>query len=185
MGIRLKRVFVRSEVEAFNEDLAREEEEQFKVMASALPGVPEDILRTAAASMARRVLPSPVPVHVAVESLHDQGAQNFSERLVRQAVEEGWMSLSRGNLIIHTGDGDEDVVYKIEEAPGVYCSHCGEKLDGGNEIAQAHITDTHRDEESPDPQNPSGYRVSNHYATTHVEGAPTAEGAVTQEEAVV
>jgi hypothetical protein len=52
----------------------------------------------------------------------------------------------------------------VLEVPGVYCCHCEQRLQGGNEIAQAHVSEHHTDEESPDAENPAGYRVSHAYA---------------------
>src|SRR5262245_58132058 len=90
--------------------------------------------------------------HVEVKHTGPFPEQNFSHRLVNTGIAEGWMTLSRGELLIHAGD--EDVVYTINRIPGRYCCHCGSSLAGEGE-ARAHVAAEHAGVASPDPQNPA------------------------------
>lgn len=87
--------------------------------------------------------------------------QNFSERLIQTAIAEGWCSLGQGQLTLHVMP--EDLVYTIERLPGVYCCHCGARLEAGDRAARAHVAQQHAGAASPDPANPSGYRRVNAY----------------------
>lgn len=98
--------------------------------------------------------------------------QNFSERLVRAGVAEGFMTLGQGKLILHTVEGQPDLEYKILRAPGWYCCHCGQSLENANaEFAPGvsygtqHVLTQHPEMESPDRENPSGYERLNGYET--------------------
>jgi hypothetical protein len=44
--------------------------------------------------------------------------QNFSDRLVKSAIAEGWMTLSKGKLILHCKP--QDLEYTINRTPGRY-----------------------------------------------------------------
>jgi hypothetical protein len=95
---------------------------------------------------------------VAVAHTGVDAAQNFSERLVNAAIAEGWMSISRGKLVLHAAS--EDLSYTVTRTPGVYCAHCGEKQESA-EAAKAHIAAAHADKKSPDASNPAGYEKLN------------------------
>lgn len=97
-------------------------------------------------------------VSVAHTGTHPE--QNFSDRLVAGAVAEGWMSLSRGKIIVHAQP--EDLVYTIKRGPGVYCCFTGKKLDGQVE-ARAHVAKNFAGKPSPDKSNPGGYEVLHAY----------------------
>jgi hypothetical protein len=86
--------------------------------------------------------------------------QNFSERLVRGAVKEGWMTLSKGKLVLHSMT--DDLSYAIKRGPGRFCSHCGCELDTDKD-AQAHVASVHAGAKSPDAQNPAGYEKVDGY----------------------
>jgi len=92
--------------------------------------------------------------------------QNFSSGLVDAGLREGWISLSKGKITLHTRP--EELIYTIDRTPGRYCCHCDEKLpdDATGEMARSHVAAEHEGEKSPDPQNPSGYCMLNHYACT-------------------
>lgn len=96
-----------------------------------------------------------------VKILRAGARQNFSTKIIEQGVAEGWLSLGQGKITIKAEGGD--VSYTIERAPGYYCCHCNEKLDDGTAGA-AHVSEEHKDAESPDPGNPAGYRRDSFYA---------------------
>jgi hypothetical protein len=98
-----------------------------------------------------------------VEHTGARPEQNFSGGLIEAGVSEGWMSLTKGKLILHVKP--EELVYTITRAPGRYCCHCGEKLpdDATGEMARAHLAEKHKQQKSPDPSNPAGYCMLNHY----------------------
>lgn len=89
--------------------------------------------------------------------------QHFSSGLIDAGVLEGWISLGQGKITLHTKP--ENLVYAMKRTPGRYCCHCNEKLpdDATGEAARSHVKLFHPGETSPDPQNPSGYCMLNHY----------------------
>ena len=91
-----------------------------------------------------------------------------SPRVFDKGFAEGWLSLADGQATIKTGPDDEDHVYAVLAAPGVFCCHCGAQLDAGNEVAQAHVASEHEGEESPDEANPAGYRQDNFFRLERV-----------------
>lgn len=99
--------------------------------------------------------------HVKVLSTGATKDQHFSPRFVMGAVMEGWAKLEPKQITLAVKP--KKLVYRILEHPGTFCCHCGKALDGGDKIAQAHIEALHVGEESPDAQNPAGYRVDNFY----------------------
>lgn len=52
--------------------------------------------------------------------------QNFSHRLVEQAIVEGWAILE-GNTLTLRGE-PEDLVYTVKRTPGYYCTSTGERI---------------------------------------------------------
>ena len=89
----------------------------------------------------------------------------FSIRMVDQAVTEGWMTLGRGRITIHTMSGD--VMWRIVRKPGAYCVHCGAAVGSGpagraGEVARRrlHTDGCCGDGGHPDDA-PAGYEVLN------------------------
>jgi len=91
--------------------------------------------------------------------------QSFSERLVNAAVAEGWMTLSKGQILVHAQDPvaqkPVDLAYKVLQRPGRYCLHCGIKLDDDatGSLARKHVAEKHSKAKSPDASNPAGYEM--------------------------
>ncbi len=110
----------------------------------------------------------PVVSHLVIQTGEVGKAQHFSPNLIEKGAAEGWLSLGGGKVVITTADHLDDAEFEILNPPGAYCCHCGEKLEGGNEIGAAHVAAEHEGEESPDPSNPSGYRVDNFYRCVRV-----------------
>lgn len=96
--------------------------------------------------------------HVKVESA--PRAQAFSPHFLTRSVEEGWLKWEGERLTI---DATPPTVYRIVRSPGVYCCHCGRKLEDGGGVALAHVENVHTAGESPDRENPAGYRIDNFY----------------------
>ena len=112
----------------------------------------------------------PLPVVSGVEILRAKGPHKFSPRFVEGGVMEGWLVLGRGMVTVHGSNGD--AVFRIVTQPGYYCSHCGAKLDGGSDgveqkkhLAEKHTGVDGKVTKSPDPDNPSGYRLDLFYFT--------------------
>ena len=99
-------------------------------------------------------------VVVGVKVKHAGDKQHFSPRIIERGVAEGWMSLERGVITIHSDEGD--VVYKIKAPPGYFCCHCLQPL-GGEASSRAHLADAHKGAKSPDAENPAGYRKNNYF----------------------
>lgn len=106
---------------------------------------------------------APTLAHVECRHTGTHAEQNFSRRLVEGAVSEGWMTLSRGKIILHTKP--DDLTYTIKRAPGHYCLHCGEKIDSDalGAGARKHVAEKHEGKPSPDKHWPAGYLVTNAY----------------------
>lgn len=100
------------------------------------------------------------PKVTGVKVLRAGALQRFSPDLIASAVEQGWMTLGAGKMVL-TGE-NETIVYRILRTPGVYCSHCGFKADD-SASAKVHVAALHADDLSPDPENPSGYAVIHFY----------------------
>src|SRR5690349_13848686 len=91
--------------------------------------------------------------------------QNFSTRLVKQAIEEGWMAIQDGKLILYSKP--ENLIYDIKRLPGRYSCFDGAKLpddeDDSGKLARAYLAEHYPNQPSPDPDNPSGYYKINAY----------------------
>lgn len=98
--------------------------------------------------------------HVDIIHTGIQQKQNFSTRLVAAALQEGWMKMKDGKIILKASP--EDLVYSIVKEPGYYCCHDGKKLDDAN-MAKSYVEQNFPEIPSPDPANPLGYMKINHY----------------------
>jgi len=115
---------------------------------------------------------NPPPVKcVRVEHTGVRPEQHFSVDLVDGGVRDGWISLSKGELTLHTVDEQDDLVYALKRTPGWYCCHCKQPLENANVVPEGskvslgtrHVQETHLGKESPDASNPSGYERLNYY----------------------
>jgi len=88
-----------------------------------------------------------------------EGAQNFSTRFVQNGQADGLVSVSDGQITLHT---QPELTFDIVRVPGYYCCYCNQPMSDGA-AARAHIAEEH-DGESPDSNNPAGYRKDNFYA---------------------
>lgn len=95
-----------------------------------------------------------------VEILRAGDTQNFSTRLVAGALQEGWMEMINGKIIVKSQP--ENLVYKIVKEPGYYCCHDGKKLEDAI-MAKNYVESNFSGVPSPDPNNPAGYMKINHY----------------------
>lgn len=93
--------------------------------------------------------------------------QHFSPRILERGMAEGWLSIADGELKIKTAPGKPDIRFAIREAPGIFCSHCGERMSSSPD-AQAHVAEAHAGADSPDESNPAGYRVDNFHRTERI-----------------
>jgi len=108
---------------------------------------------------------NPTVTHLTILEAPDVGgAHHFSPRLVERGIADGWLGVGGGEFTVKTAKGKADLVFKIVEPPGTFCAHCGERMSSSPD-ALAHIAAEHDGEDSPDAQNPSGYRVDNYYRT--------------------
>ncbi len=101
--------------------------------------------------------------HIEVVEANDE--ERVARGFVDRALAEGWATLDRGKLVLHTRP---KLTYRVVRTPGVYCCHCEAELDAGNQTARAHVTDCALGEPSPDPENPAGYRVTDIYELERV-----------------
>lgn len=109
-------------------------------------------------------LTNPLPVTgLDVKHTGTHPEQHFSRRLVDAGLREGWLSLRKGMLTLHTAQGDLD--YTVQRMPGLYCCHCDATLDDDptGEAGRAHVAAMHADTASPDASNPAGYLRTHAY----------------------
>jgi hypothetical protein len=117
--------------------------------------------------------------HVSVVHTGTAPEQNFSGRLVDAGLADGWLAISGTKLTIKTDAGP--LVYTIVHPPGYYCCHDGKPITLSQRARDERLRDpTHAKlaasearaylekngflgKPSPDPQNPAGYRVADHY----------------------
>lgn len=107
---------------------------------------------------------NPLPVKsVAIVHTGVDQKQNFSRRLIDAGVAEGWVTLSRGMITLHTEEAD--LAYTILHMPGRYCLHCEQHFptDPTGSESRRHLAVTHPGAESPDAQWPHGYKVLEGY----------------------
>lgn len=101
----------------------------------------------------------PVLDHIKVRRLSKR--QNFTQKFIDRAIREGFMSMIRGKIVLHDVDGD--LTFKIVRSPGHFCCHDNAPL-GGEKEARAYVAANFKGVESPDKNNPSGYRKDNFHA---------------------
>jgi len=111
------------------------------------------------------VLNPPPFEHIEIRHTGFHPEQNFSTKLVNAGLEEGWIAIEKGKLLLY-GD-PETLVYDITRGPGRYSCFDGSKLpddeaDKGT-LARAVLAERHPGQPSPDPQHPAGYYKLNHY----------------------
>jgi hypothetical protein len=91
--------------------------------------------------------------------------QNFSRQLIDTLVREGFCTLQRGKIILHTEEADLE--YTILYTPGQYvCCHDGYVIADGTargDAQRAYIEKWFPGVPSPDKSNPAGYRLVNGY----------------------
>lgn len=112
------------------------------------------------------VLLNPQPFsHIEIKHTGLHPEQNFSTRLVGAGIEEGWISVQDGKLIVHAEP--EPLVYDIVAAPGRYSCFDGEKLPDDPEdkgtLARQALAHQYPGMTSPDPDHPAGYYKINYY----------------------
>jgi hypothetical protein len=81
--------------------------------------------------------------------------QKLTQPLINQLILEGLCSINRDTITIHTEP--EELRYKVIAIPGYYCCFDNAKLADQFE-ARKYIAENFAEQESPDPQNPAGYR---------------------------
>jgi len=94
-----------------------------------------------------------------VKVLTSSEVQKFSTGFVEKQTASGLVSIGDGKITLKTVP---PLSYKIVRGPGMYCCHCDAPLDDRPE-ALLHLKASHDGLESPDKQNPSGYRVDHFY----------------------
>lgn len=120
------------------------------------------------------VIPQIVPPMVGIELLSAPPKQKFDEKKIKDYIAAGWLKKTETHFIIVHSEGETH--YRIVRKPGRYSCFTGEKLPdddflpGGGinpgptgALARAHIAKHHAGEESPDPENPSGYYCTRSY----------------------
>ena len=103
--------------------------------------------------------------HVEIKHTGLHPEQHFSTGLVDAGIEEGWISVQDGQLILHAAPAA--LVYDILRVPGRYSCYDGAKLPDDPEdkgtLARAYLAEHHPGATSPDPDNPAGYYKINYY----------------------
>ena len=86
--------------------------------------------------------------------------QKFTQRTLDKGFAEGWLSIGDGKITIKSSPSD--VVYKIVAKPGLYCCFDNEPLDD-EKSAREYVNQQYAAQESPDRNNPAGYRKDKFY----------------------
>ena len=71
------------------------------------------------------------------------------------------MSMVKGNIVLHAKP--KDLTFKILLSPGYFCCHDNKSL-GGEQECRDYVAANFKGVESPDKENPSGYRKDNFHA---------------------
>lgn len=103
--------------------------------------------------------------HVQVRRLTK--TQKFTQRVLDKGFIEGFISIGNGQIIIKSQP--DDIVYNIIRRPGYYCCHDDCLLED-EQAAKKYVSDNYAGAESPDSNNPAGYRKDNFYFCELVEG---------------
>lgn len=98
--------------------------------------------------------------HIEVKRLPKDGKQRITRKMVDRGLEEGFISLIKGNIIFHTVP---ELIFKVIHSPGIFCCF-DEKRMGDQKEARAYVKANFAGQESPDKNNPAGYRDSRSYA---------------------
>jgi hypothetical protein len=96
--------------------------------------------------------------HVTVNRVSQK--QNFSQKFINESIENGLMSIGGGVITMHTKPG---LKYRIVRKPGHYCCFDDKKL-SGEKAAKKYVAENFAGKESPDSNNPAGYRKDNFFA---------------------
>lgn len=111
------------------------------------------------------LLNTPAFSHLDVKHTGMHVEQHFSTKLVDAGIEEGWISIQDGKLILHAEPAA--LVYDIVRVPGRYSCYDGAKLPDDQEdkgtLARAYLAEHHPGATSPDPDNPAGYYKINYH----------------------
>lgn len=94
---------------------------------------PAELLRwELAAERAKRLgaaePPPPTPTHVEVRHTGSRAEQNFSRRLVEQAVLAGLMRIEGDRLYLKTAPDEDDLSFALKRTPGYYQTSTGERI---------------------------------------------------------
>lgn len=81
--------------------------------------------------------------------------QKITQPLINKLMGEGLYSVNRDIITIHTSP--KELKFKVVAIPGYYCCFDGKNLADQFE-ARKYVAENFAGEESPDPQNPAGYR---------------------------
>jgi hypothetical protein len=101
---------------------------------------------------------------------HAGPAQKFSQEQLDEGLRVGYVVMDASTIEVRGVNATAR--YRVLRAPGFYCCHCGEKLEGDprsvedcrkNAARKAHVAASHPGVPSPDPQNPAGYRGATTY----------------------
>ena len=100
------------------------------------------------------------PVITRVDVKRYSEKQNFTRKFIDKSLQDGFMSMSKGTIVLHT---NPELTYKVILVPGIYCCHTDKRL-GDQKEARKYIAENFKDVKSPDSNNPSGYRDDRFYA---------------------
>lgn len=106
----------------------------------------------------------PIIDHVKVIRKSKNSKQNFSTKFILNGFKSKLVSIVDDVITLNT---KPELNFKIIREPGYYCCHDDEPCGTGAE-ARSYLEENFKDIESPDPNNPSGYRKDNFYATEEI-----------------
>lgn len=96
--------------------------------------------------------------------------QKFTQKVINDLAEEGLLSIVKGKITIHSKP--EELVYEIKRKPGYYCCFDDKNLPN-EEQAREYVEKNFPGQQSPDPQNPAGYRKDSFFFCELIESEVT------------
>jgi len=87
--------------------------------------------------------------------------QNFSQKIINEFISDGVLLMGNGKLVITAKPAN--LTYNIIRSPGYYCCFDHKKL-ADEAACKKYIADNFKGKQSPDQNNPLGYRKDNFFA---------------------
>jgi len=95
-----------------------------------------------------------------IKVLREKKLMRWSPRWLIGGLTEGWLEWSGDRITLK---GTPPLVYNIVGKPGYYCCHDNRFFDQERALCKAYTETIFKGVPSPDPNNPLGWRLDNHF----------------------